>query len=134
MSTQRLGELLVRENLISSQQLQKAQEELETYKNQLEQKVQEEIKKRREQERILIQQTKLAAMGEMIGIFTESADSLRVHRYGIENLFSCQDQQNGSPEEENRRAEVKQFQLMVQYWDLIWILLYVNGLFLFICK
>ena len=41
-------------------------EQLEEYQNHLEQKVEEEIKKRKAQELILFQQSKLAAMGEMI--------------------------------------------------------------------
>lgn len=40
--------------------------ELNEYKNHLEDKVEEEIKKREEKERMLLQQSKLAAMGEMI--------------------------------------------------------------------
>jgi len=41
-------------------------EELDSYKNELELKVEEEIKKRKEKEKILLQQSKLAAMGEMM--------------------------------------------------------------------
>jgi len=41
-------------------------EELDEYKNSLEIKVEEEIKKREEKEKILLQQSKLAAMGEMM--------------------------------------------------------------------
>ncbi len=41
-------------------------EELDIYKNHLEIKVEEEIKKRKEKEEMLLQQSKLAAMGEMI--------------------------------------------------------------------
>lgn len=41
--------------------------ELNEYRHQLEQRVQKEISIRRENEKILIQQSKLAAMGEMIG-------------------------------------------------------------------
>jgi len=50
------------------QQLQILQmnEELNLYKNHLEQKVEEEIQKRKEKEKMLLQQSKLAAMGEMM--------------------------------------------------------------------
>ncbi len=41
-------------------------EELDSYKNDLEKKVQEEILKRKEKEKIILHQSKLAAMGEMI--------------------------------------------------------------------
>jgi len=41
-------------------------EELDGYKNELEKKVEEEIEKRKSKEKILLQQSKLAAMGEMI--------------------------------------------------------------------
>lgn len=41
-------------------------EELDQYKNHLEKKVQEEITKREEKEKMLLQQSKLAAMGEMM--------------------------------------------------------------------
>ncbi len=48
-------------------EIKEAQRKLEEYKNQLEVMVSQEIAKRMEQEQILIQQSKLAAMGEMIG-------------------------------------------------------------------
>ncbi len=41
--------------------------EIRAYKNELEQKVEQEIQKRNAQEKILIQQSKLASMGEMVG-------------------------------------------------------------------
>ena len=44
----------------------KLNEELDEYKNHLELKVEEEIKKREEKEKMLLQQSKLAAMGEMM--------------------------------------------------------------------
>lgn len=47
-------------------QLIKLNEELDEYKNHLEEKVEEEIKKRQEKEKMLLQQSKLAAMGEMM--------------------------------------------------------------------
>lgn len=43
-----------------------ANEELDEYKNNLEKKVQEEIEKREKNEKILLEQSKFAAMGEMI--------------------------------------------------------------------
>jgi len=46
--------------------MMKLNDELNSYKKYLEEKVQEEIKKRQEKEKILFQQSKLAAMGEMI--------------------------------------------------------------------
>lgn len=42
--------------------------ELEEYKNELEQKVKEEIEKRETQENILIRQSRMAEMGEMLGV------------------------------------------------------------------
>lgn len=45
----------------------RTQQELEAYKNTLEQQVESEITKRRQQEEMLIQQSRLAAMGEMVG-------------------------------------------------------------------
>ena len=48
-------------------EIKEAQRKLEEYKNELELLVSQEIAKRMEQEQILIQQSKLAAMGEMIG-------------------------------------------------------------------
>ncbi|MEA3383425.1 MAG: HAMP domain-containing sensor histidine kinase [Campylobacterota bacterium] len=47
-------------------QLLKLNEELDEYKNHLEQKVEEEIALRKEKEKMLFQQSKLAAMGEMM--------------------------------------------------------------------
>lgn len=44
----------------------KLNEELDKYKNHLELKVEEEIKKREEKEKMLLQQSKLASMGEMM--------------------------------------------------------------------
>lgn len=44
----------------------KLNDELNEYKNHLEEKVEEEIAKRQEKEKILLQQSKMAAMGEMI--------------------------------------------------------------------
>ncbi|MDC0932461.1 HAMP domain-containing sensor histidine kinase [Arcobacteraceae bacterium] len=41
-------------------------EELDSYKNELEKKVEEEIEKRKEKDKIILQQSKLAAMGEMM--------------------------------------------------------------------
>jgi C4-dicarboxylate-specific signal transduction histidine kinase len=41
-------------------------EELDSYKNELELKVEEEIEKRKEKDKIILQQSKLAAMGEMM--------------------------------------------------------------------
>jgi len=41
--------------------------ELETYKNNLESRVEKEIKARREHEKMMIQQSKMAALGEMLG-------------------------------------------------------------------
>ncbi|MGM0533835.1 MAG: sensor histidine kinase [Campylobacterota bacterium] len=48
------------------ERLRRANEELSQYKNHLEHKVQQEIKRREEKEKMLYQQSKLAAMGEMI--------------------------------------------------------------------
>lgn len=55
-------------NRSDKQQLQllRLNEELDSYKNQLELKVEEEIAKRKEKEKMLFQQSKLAAMGEMM--------------------------------------------------------------------
>ena len=47
-------------------QMIKLNEELDQYKNHLENKVEQEIKKREEKEKMLLQQSKLAAMGEMM--------------------------------------------------------------------
>lgn len=47
-------------------ELLKLNEELDMHKNHLEEKVEEEIAKRKVQEKMLIQQSKLAAMGEMM--------------------------------------------------------------------
>ncbi len=47
-------------------QMMKLNEELDIYKNHLEKKVEEEIAKREEKEKMLLQQSKLAAMGEMM--------------------------------------------------------------------
>ncbi len=46
--------------------LKKANEELDEYKNNLEQRVKEEIQKNKEQQLMMFQQSKLAQMGEMI--------------------------------------------------------------------
>lgn len=47
-------------------QMRKLNDELNIYKNHLEEQVEEEIKKREEKEKMLLQQSKLAAMGEMM--------------------------------------------------------------------
>lgn len=56
-----------KETLAHITKLQTTQEELERYKNTLEEKVSKEISKRQEHQRIMMQQSRLAAMGEMIG-------------------------------------------------------------------
>ena len=63
--TKRLDKIL---NQNDKQQLQliKVNDELDEYKNHLEEKVQQEITKREEKEKMLLQQSKLAAMGEMM--------------------------------------------------------------------
>ena len=63
--TKRLDKIL-KQNDKQQLQLIKVNEELDEYKNLLEQKVQQEIKKREEKEKMLLQQSKLAAMGEMM--------------------------------------------------------------------
>jgi len=57
---------LVKARVATHIQLSEKKKELREYQNYLEQKVDEEIKKRKEQEKVLIQQSKLAAMGEMM--------------------------------------------------------------------
>jgi len=63
--TKRL-DTIMRQNDKQQLQLLKVNEELDEYKNHLEHKVEEEIKKREEKEKMLLQQSKLAAMGEMM--------------------------------------------------------------------
>ena len=48
--------------------LKKTNEELDKYKNNLEQRVQEELKKNKQQQLMMFQQSKLAQMGEMISM------------------------------------------------------------------
>ncbi|MCW9026933.1 MAG: hybrid sensor histidine kinase/response regulator, partial [Thiovulaceae bacterium] len=57
---------LVKARVATHIQLSEQKKELNQYKNYLEQKVEEEISKRKEQEKVLFQQSKLAAMGEMM--------------------------------------------------------------------
>lgn len=63
--TKRLDTIIKRSDK-QERQLMKLNDELNDYKNHLERKVQEEIKKREEKEKMLMQQSKLAAMGEMM--------------------------------------------------------------------
>lgn len=63
--SKRLDKIL-KQNDKQQLQLLKVNEELDEYKNHLEKKVEEEIKKREEKEKMLLQQSKLAAMGEMM--------------------------------------------------------------------
>ncbi len=51
----------------TEQELKRKSEELETLNKTLEKRIRKEIEKHREQEQLLIQQSKLAAMGEMVG-------------------------------------------------------------------
>lgn len=64
-TTHRLNTII---NLSDKQQLQMMQlnEELDEHKHNLELKVEEEIQKRQEKEKILLQQSRLASMGEMM--------------------------------------------------------------------
>ncbi len=57
---------IIKQSDTQQKQLIQLNEELDTYKNHLEIKVEEEIKKREAKEKMLLQQSKLAAMGEMI--------------------------------------------------------------------
>ena len=63
--TKRLEKIL-KQNDKQQLQLINVNEELDEYKNHLEEKVEQEIKKREEKEKMLLQQSKLAAMGEMM--------------------------------------------------------------------
>lgn len=54
-------------NLELEQEVKKRTEELDALNQGLDQKIKEEVSQRREQERLLIHQSRLAAMGEMIG-------------------------------------------------------------------
>lgn len=63
--SQRLDKI-IKQSDRTQMQLLKANEQLDEYKNNLEQKVEEEIEKREEKEKILLEQSRLAAMGEMI--------------------------------------------------------------------
>jgi len=58
--------LIIKQSDNQQLQLMKLNEELDKYKNNLEQKVEEEILKRREKEEMLLKQSRMAAMGEMI--------------------------------------------------------------------
>jgi len=58
--------LIIKQSDNKQLQLMKLNEELDKYKNNLEQKVEEEILKRREKEEMLLKQSRMAAMGEMI--------------------------------------------------------------------
>lgn len=59
-------DIIIKQSDIQQKQLLEVNEELDTYKNHLEIKVEEEINKRKEKEKMLLQQSKMAAMGEMI--------------------------------------------------------------------
>lgn len=58
--------IIIKQSDKQQKQLVLLNEELNIYKNNLEEKIEEEIKKRKEKEAMLLQQSKLAAMGEMI--------------------------------------------------------------------
>ena len=57
---------IIKQSDNQQKEMLKLHEELNEYKNSLEIKVEEEIKKREEKEKMLLQQSKLAAMGEMM--------------------------------------------------------------------
>ncbi|XPV68375.1 MAG: ATP-binding protein [Halarcobacter sp.] len=63
--SQRLDKIIKQSDKMQLQLL-KANEQLDEYKNNLEKKVDEEIKKRKEKELMLLAQSRFAAMGEMI--------------------------------------------------------------------
>ncbi len=63
--TKRLDKI-IKQSDNQQKEMLRLNEELDEYKNSLEIKVEEEIKKREEKEKMLLQQSKLAAMGEMI--------------------------------------------------------------------
>ncbi len=63
--SERLDKIIKQSDKFQFQLLQ-ANEELDEYKNNLEKKVQEEIEKREEKEKMLLEQSKFATMGEMI--------------------------------------------------------------------
>lgn len=63
--SQRLDKIIKQSDKMQMQLL-KANEELDEYKNNLEKKVEEEIVKRKQKEQMLLDQSKFAAMGEMI--------------------------------------------------------------------
>ena len=59
-------DIIIKQSDAQQKQLLELNQELDLYKNHLEIKVEEEIQKRKEKEAMLLQQSKLAAMGEMI--------------------------------------------------------------------
>ncbi|MDH5464270.1 MAG: response regulator [Thiovulaceae bacterium] len=71
--------------------------ELETYKQNLEQKVEEEVRKRQQHEGLLIKQTKMAEIGEMLGVIThqwkQPLNNLNMALYNFNKGFKDQEKQ-----------------------------------------
>lgn len=61
---------IIKQSDKQQRELMHLNEELEEYKNHLEKKVQEETRKRMEQQELLVRQSRLAAMGEMMSAIT----------------------------------------------------------------
>lgn len=94
--------------------------EFETLKHHLEQRVDEELAKQREQEQVLIQQSKLAAMGEMISAISHQwRQPLNAVSLYLQDLLSAQhhNQLDATLLEENVFKSRKQIEYMSQTID-----------------
>jgi len=72
-------------------ELKQTEQELEAYKTHLEKLVEREIEERREQEQLLIQQSKMASMGEMIGNIAhqwrQPLNTLAIHIQDLKDAY-----------------------------------------------
>ncbi|RXJ57917.1 sensor histidine kinase [Candidatus Marinarcus aquaticus] len=90
--SQRLDKIIKQSDKMQMQLL-KANEELDEYKNNLEKKVEEEIVKRKQKEQMLLDQSKFAAMGEMIDAiahqWAQPLSIIKLHTSSLEFDFQA---------------------------------------------
>lgn len=111
--SERLDKIIKQSDRIQLKLL-KANEELDEYKNSLEKKVEEEIKKREEKESLLLKQSKAAAMGEMIDAVAHQW-SQPLNLLSLQNQSLLLDFENGDVDEKYIREFQKDMATTIEH-------------------